>query len=314
MASGARLVLGVAALMTASAAGAALGSQGDRSARSEAVPLPEDPRRIVSANLPSDEVLLALGVTDRIVALSAFADDPAISNVREDSTGVAARVRGDAETILALDPDLVLAFPFGQAETEALLRQGGIPLVHVPGAMSLEDVRTNIRTIASAVGRAADGERLIDGMDVTLKRVARATEGAQRPRVLLWHAMGTTAGAGTVFDEVLSIAGGTNVAAEAGLEGNPTMPVELALAADPEVIFVVDYRGDARERRVAPRELLGSDDLFGHVSAVREGRVHALTPRFALSTTHHVARAAVEMASILHPDRVAPQPLQKAAP
>ena len=302
-----RLGLGVSLLVGASVAAAAAvpeGSRLERAAEGARVSLPASPERIVSTNLTSDEILLALAPPARIAALSRFADSGEVSNVASEARAVPGRVYGDAEQILAHRPDLVLAFPFGQIETEALLRMAGVPVVHVPGVTSVADIRANVRTVAAAVGAGASAEALIRRMDAELADVRRRVVGVDRPRVLFYHQGGFTAGRDTLFDELLGVAGGTNVAAQAGMRGTTAVPVERVLALDPDVLFVVDYRADAAARDVVPARGLSAQPAFAHLSAVRSGRVYALAPATALSTSHHAVRAARVMARQLHPTRV----------
>lgn len=294
----------VAALMGASALAA--GAVAPRSSADEPGPgpaPPAQPERMVSTNLPTDEILLALVSPARIEAVSYFADHAAISNVRREARSVPHRVRGAAEPILALQPDLVFAFPFGQGDTETLLRQAGVPVVHVPGADRLEDIRTNVRRIGDLVGEPERAEALVDGMNRTLAAVRSRVRGAPRPRALLWHVTGTTAGADTLFDDLVRVAGGANAAAEAGIAGLATLPLERVLAIDPDVVFVLDFRADGRAREVAAAEGIARDSRWQAVRAVRNGRLHVLPAHHAYASSHHAAKAAVDMARLLHPGR-----------
>ena len=270
--------------------------------------IPAEPRRIVSLISVSDEVLVSLDLSDRIIALSRLADDEAVSNVRARARSVPHRVRAIAEEILPLRPDLIFLSPFNRPEMQALLRQASIPTLTLRPAAGLDDIRANIRTIGQATLRSSQAESMIRRMDQTLDYVQRRVAGAQRPRVLFYESSGRTAGQGTTFDEILQIAGGQNVATELGLERNAAISLESALAANPEVILTLDYRADGRER--APLGLGGPDDArlnarspWHHTRAVRTERVYALDPRGVLSTSHYIARSALEIGRALHPTR-----------
>lgn len=277
-------------------------ARGTGGAHTEA-PLPATPRRIVSTNLPTDEVLLALLPPERILAVSHFADDARISNVTDAARHVPHRVRGTAEPILALAPDLVFAFPYGQADVQTLLRRAQVPLAHVPGADDLQGVRANIRRIGAVVGAPERAEALVTRMDRALDEVRQRTAGAPRPRVLLWYTGGTTSGPGTLIDEVLRVAGGRNAAAEAGIQGVASLPLERALALDPDVLFVLDFRADARARDLGDRPELVEHPVWRSLDAVHLGRVHILPSHHAYASSHHVAGAAEDMARRLHPER-----------
>ncbi len=292
---------GVAALLgLAMAGGAATG--GSASARAPTTPR-RHPSRIVSITLPTDEVLLALVPPARIVAVTHFADDPAVSNVTGPARAVRRRVAGEAEAILALRPDLVLTGAFVRPDTGALLARTHVPVVGTKAPASLDDVRAAIRTVGRAVDQSLAAEGLVAQMDATLDAVRRHVLGASRPRVLLLNEGGFTAGSDTVFDDLVRVAGGRNAAAEAGIRHHQVLPLEQALALDTDVIFTTHYRADARTRTVVPEPSLARDPAWRNARAVREGRVYHLPERHVLSTSQHVAQAAVDIARILHADR-----------
>lgn len=302
--SSAGLVAVVAALLGTSAVAAlAAAPRSSDAAPGEGPPVPAHPDRIVSTNLPADEILLELVGPERIAALSRYADHPAISNVRARARTVPHRVLGLAEPILALHPDLVLAFPYGQKDVQALLRQAGVPVVPVPGATSVRDVASNVRRIGRMVGETERAEALVTRMERTLARVRDRVRGAHPPRALLWHVTGTTAGAHTLFDDLLRAAGGRNAARELGIEGLATLPLEQLLALDPDVVFVIDFRADARAREVGGTPRAARDPRWRTLSAARSGRIHVLPAQHAYTSSHHAVKAAQDMARLLHPDR-----------
>ncbi len=270
----------------------------------EPLPAPgERPARVVSATLSTDEILLALLEPSELHAVTHFALDPGVSNVARRAREVARVVTGDPEQVVALAPDVVFADPVGKPESRELLRRVGVPVLTVPGCHTLDDVRRNVRWVGAWVGAEERAEALVARMDRTVEDVARRVEGASPPRVLLYNRGGFTAGAGTLFDELVRLAGGRNAAAEAGIVGHATLPVERALALDPDVVLTTDYRADGRARDVFERAPLADDPVWREARAVRGGRVWALDQRHVLSTSHHVAEAAPEIARLLHPER-----------
>lgn len=303
--SGVRLAAGVLALVTAGVVSGTLGDPGPPPPPVATAPasLPRPASRIVSTNLQSDEILLALLPPERLLAVSDFATDPEVSNVAEPARRVPHRVRAFAEPILALDPGLVVMFPFSRPESQALLREAGVPIVHLPSADGVGDVREHVRGLGELVGEPRRAEALVAQMDRRLDEVARRVRGAVRPRVLLYNRSGYTLGAGTPFDELVTIAGGRNAAAAAGMRGNAPLPIARALALDPDAIVVLSYRADARRRDVVPSPSLLEHPAWRTARAVRDGRVIEISPRLLLTTSHHVAATAEALARRLHPER-----------
>lgn len=265
------------------------------------------PTQIVSATLGADEMLLALlgpEAVGQLAALSTFADDPAASNVLTEARNVEGRVHGDAERILALDPDLIVAGPYTRPEAMALLGRSRVPVLTITSATSIRGVEDNLRTIGGVLGREARATAVIADMRETLRRVRAATRDLDRPRVLLYNRGGYTPGAGTLFDELLDVAGADNAARELGMEGHGIIGDERLLALDPDVILVVEYVADGRGREVVPLPTFADAPVFESLSAVRGGAVHRIAPQRVLSESHHVADGAVELARLLHPGAI----------
>ena len=112
-----------------------------------------------------------------------------------------------------------------------------------------------------------------------------------------------TAGKDTLFDELLTAAGGRNVAAEAGFSGHVPLSFEQVLSLDPDVLLYCGYRADARARSLAEIASLAQHPALAHLSAVRNGKVLTVPPRILMTTSHHVVLAARTLAALLHPEK-----------
>lgn len=102
------------------------------------------PQRVVSVNITSDEILLAL-IPERVVAVSVLATDPAVSNVVREATAVPVKLKADAEQILALESDLVIIGAHSihvASQLEAL----GLRVIRIHGFESIEWIEALIRT------------------------------------------------------------------------------------------------------------------------------------------------------------------------
>lgn len=297
-----RLLTGIGVLLALSVTLGAIAAPGPPPAVRPPPP-GERPERIVSATLSTDEILLALLEPGQLLGVTHFALDPAVSNVPARARRVDHAITGEPEQILALEPDVVFADPVGRPETRALLARAGVPLLKVPAVSSLQDIEDNVRWVARFVGEPRRGEALVAQMERTVDDTRERLEGVERPRVLLYNRGGFTAGAGTLFDDILRRAGGRNAAAEAGIAGHASLPVERALELDPDVVLTTDYHADGRARSLAGHPPLADDPVWQGARAVREGRVHGLDGRHVLSTSHHAADAVPDVARLLHPER-----------
>jgi len=260
------------------------------------------PRRIVSTTLETDEILLGLFPPERILAITPFADEAAVSNVVREARRVRHRVKTDPEPILLLRPDVVFVAPFAPPDATALLEEADAGVARVPFTETIDGVRERIRFVGERVCAGARTETLITEFDARLGRVEARLANASRPRVLLWTRGGFTAGAGTLADNLLAAAGARNAAAEAGVQGHTRLDLETALTLDPEIILVNDWTSDARSREVVPPDDPSSDPAWSSITAVRTHRVHRIAPRILLTTSHHVAAAVEALARAIHPE------------
>ncbi len=183
--------------------------------------------RIVSLNLCTDQYLMLLA-PGRAVALSPLARDPALSVVAAQAARVA-WVRPDAEAVLALRPDLVLAGPFGAQTTLAVLARHGVPILRTGLPQDFAAIRGETRRFAAALGASGAGERLIAGMDARLAAIAPHP----RLEVLALEPRGYVPGEGSLEQNVILAAGFTPAPrfGRLGLEAIAAHPPALIVAA-----------------------------------------------------------------------------------
>ncbi|MBR0692886.1 cobalamin-binding protein [Bradyrhizobium lablabi] len=137
------------------------------------------PRRIVCLTEETVETLYLLGEQDRIVGVSGYAVRP--PQVRREKPRVSAFISADIPKILALEPDLVLAFSDLQAAIVADLVRAGVA-AHVFNQRDLAGIFSMIRTLGAIVGAADSAEQLAQGLEQRLAAIA-ATPRPSRPRV-----------------------------------------------------------------------------------------------------------------------------------
>ena len=178
---------------------------------------------VVSLNLCTDQLLVLLA-PEQVTALEPLARDPGLSFVADEAARLPL-VRADAESVLRLRPDLVLAGRYGAQTTVALLRARGVRVAQFDEPASFGQIGAQVMQVASLLGVAERGRRLVARM---MDRLA-----ALRPRTgsaVLWQAGGWTAGPGSLADAVLRAAGLRN----AGTGGR--LGVEALLARHPDLL------------------------------------------------------------------------------
>jgi|GEM_PF-495549 len=138
------------------------------------------PRRIVCLTEETVETLYLLGEQDRIVGVSGYAVRP--PQVRREKPRVSAFISADIPKILALAPDLVLAFSDLQADIVAELIRAGVA-VHVFNQRDLAGILAMIRTLGAMVGATDRAEQLATDLARRLEAIAAMPRPAPRPKV-----------------------------------------------------------------------------------------------------------------------------------
>lgn len=228
------------------------------------------PERIVCLTEETVETLYLLGQEDRIVGVSGYAVRPA--RVRTEKPRVSAFTSADIPKILALDPDLVLAFSDLQADIAADLARAGIA-VHLFNQRDVAGCLAMVRTLGALVGAQDRADALARGYADALARVAAATAGRPRPRVYFeeWDAP-MISGIGWV-SELVGIAGGDDVfpgRARMQAAADRIVTSEAVIAAAPDVILASWCGKKVNVARIRARP------GWAAIPAVRDGRIHEI--------------------------------------
>ena len=192
----------------------------------------------MSLKVCTDELLLDLAPPSHIASVTFLSREKA--SLRQWPQAATIPVNHNmAEEILATHPDLILTDPFIAPSLRPLLAKTGAKIVEVPPAENFDQIRTDVRLVAKAVGGEARGEALIAQMDAKLHDLA-----AHRPAKVLtvaeWGGGGYVPGKGGLVDTLLTVAGARNV--EQGSFGY--YDVESLIAAGPDALVYGDtYAG-----------------------------------------------------------------------
>ncbi len=248
------------------------------------------PRRIVSLNPATTEILFAIGAGDRLVGRSRWDGWPAEA-LRVPAVGDG--IRPNLEATLAARPDLVLLYAGAEnREAARALRAAGVATAAIK-VDRLDDFRRATRLLGRLTGDTARARTVVDSVDATLARVRRAVAGRPRPRVV-WPMFGRpllAVGGGSFQHEVLTIAGGDNVFAD---DPKPAVQVsrEEVLRRGADAMLV----GPTRDAEVR------ADPAWRSLAAVRDGRVLVVDTSVVYRPAVRLGEAAVNLARLLHPE------------
>jgi iron complex transport system substrate-binding protein len=250
--------------------------------------IPQKPVRIISLTPSNDEILCALVDEKRITGLSKYSQDDATSHVADIARRINVFIDRDAEQIISLRPDLILAARYTKLDLRSLISQTGVPIFIATDFRNFDQIEANVRLIGRAVGEEERADAVVAGMRQKLA-AARARLRPDRAglRVLYLAPGNFTAGAGTSIHEILVAAGLKNAVADAGVNGNVKIAAEQMSRMDPDLILI----GSGYERDRGFRSQLESDQQLSTLDAIKHKRIIEVPSRSVLTVSHRVADA-----------------------
>ncbi|CAN5427912.1 ABC transporter substrate-binding protein [soil metagenome] len=203
------------------------------------------PLRFASINLCTDQLLATLADPDQILGLSPYARDPARSWDAVKAKQFA-KLSGDAEEVLMLKPDVVLAGRFTKRATRELLKEKGLRVVEFDPARSLDDVKKQLRQMGTLVGHPDRAVTEIAKLDAAIAR-ARAVAARKPYRVLAVSRRGWVSGGDNLNTSLLAAVGLSNAGGELGLKAGGYASLEAIVSIRPDFLLVADNSGFAED-------------------------------------------------------------------
>jgi len=192
--------------------------------------------RIASINACTDQLLLALADPVQILGLGPYSRDA----TRAWSAAAAhryPRLSGEAEDVLALKPDVVVAGSFTKRATRELLKEQGETVVTFDVAHSLDEVKAQLRKMGEVTQHPDRAETYIAKIDAALAR-ARRFVAKHRYRVLSVSRRGWVAGSRSLISSLVAEIGLTNAAGDLGLKSGGFASLEAIIKLQPDFILV----------------------------------------------------------------------------
>jgi len=257
------------------------------------VTLNTEPQRIISLAPANTEILYALGLGDRVVGVTEYCNYPPEAAEKPKVGGFS---DVDLEQVVGQEPDLVLATSLHTSEVVPALQERGVP-VFVVDPQTVLGVLETIRTIGHITGEDQAAAALTSQMQERINAVQETIKDAPRPRVF-WE-LGPelyTAGPGSFLNDLIVMAGGENVAADAESPW-PQLSLEAIVLKDPAIVVLADHNYGETAETVTQRP------GWWNITAVREGRIVELTDDDIFSRPGpRIVEGLEFLAQAFHPD------------
>lgn len=261
-------------------------------------------QRVLAIGGAVTEIVYALGEEDRLVARDSTSTFPPQA---VDLPDVGYMRALSPEGVLSVKPDLILARAnSGPAEAIEVLQAAQVRWVTVPDDFTPEGIDANIRIVADALGVPDKGDALRQRLAEDLSAARTATAGIDAPkRVLFVLSMRDdrimASGTGTAAHGIIELAGADNVIGD--FQGYKQLADEAVISADPDVILMMEGRGEARDHATPNARIIGHPAL-GATKAAREGAIIRMDGLYLLGFGPRTGEAARELAKAIYGDQL----------
>ena len=270
------------------------------------VHLDHRPQRIISLTAFTDDILLDMVDHRRLIGVTNFSEDPALSNVVEKIADIPNKLAMNVEVILSLRPDLIFVANWSESDIVAQIRDAGVPVFLIATGLSIPAIQEKIRIVARLVDATDEAEVMIQQMDERLSAVRSKVSDlseAQRRTVMDYATWGSAQGAGSSWDEVIRRAGLINAAGEftADAWGQVPLSKESILELDPDLLILPGWvYGDPGGAEAFYRQTLEDPALQG-LTAIREGRVFQMPEGLKAATSQYIVDAVEYLGRLAYP-------------
>jgi iron complex transport system substrate-binding protein len=252
----------------------------------------EQPKRMVSLSPSNTEILYALGLEDRLMAVSEYSDYPPEAKQKPRIGGFQSP---DIEQIVSLQPDIVFA---GSLHTRAVqaLTAAGVP-VAVVEPRTMQEVLDAITLVGEVTGEQTAAERVTAGLAAKLTTIRDLVAEQPKQRVFLevWDEPFMTIGAKSYLSDIVTQAGGINVAGDKPTD-YMTSDFEYLYSLDPDIYIAVNHIGLGRTLKMS------SHPWMQNLRAVRSGQVHYVPDDILSRPGPRSFEGLVVLTKILHPE------------
>ncbi len=250
------------------------------------------PRRIACLQPSATVILAQVGELDRVVACTKYCADVVPEILRSSRIILADSWTADAEQILAVHPDLVIAsVPYQEKAVIEILKAGARFMGLAP--KTLADIYMDIALIAGSVGASEKGTAIIEGMKKRIEEVRSQTSGLPRLKVFCEEWGKPLIASQAWVAELVAAAGGE-------FQGVPGQQVsaEEVMRMDPDVLIAAWCGAGDR----VPLEKIVADRGWQNSLAVRSSRVYCIRDEFLNTPAPTLLQGLDALASAIHPE------------
>ena len=263
----------------------------------------KSPQRIITLAPSITEMAFALGLDDKVIAVTNYCDYPAKVNLLPKVGGY---INPNIEAIVALQPDLVIVIA-SQVRTIKQFQQLNIPTLAVYNS-NLEDIKTSIKMIGDATQHQDQAQNLLTEIEHKITNIHNEIIDYPHPKVMITmgHSMNSKqvkiiyiAGQHDFYNDLITLAGGQNAYQGQHLK-IPSLSIEGIMQLNPEVIIDIFPEADDHNTNIIQAKQRWMN--LNHVNAVKNNRVYIIEENYATIPGPRIFKLLDKLARLIHPE------------
>ena len=271
------------------------------------ITVPENVETIISMAPSTTQILIDLGLGDKIIACDTYSFESYAADLKADIPQFD-MMTPDQEKIVSLNADVVFTTGMSASHGEdvfASVKEAGICVCDIPSSASIADIKEDILFIGDIVSKNDEAKKIVASMDDTISKIKDAAKNISddQKKTVLFELFTPsadsptiyTAGSGTYVTEMIELIGAENVAGKEK-DNWPALTEEAAVAMNPQVILTADMYTDD-----VINVLLGMSG-WENVTAIKDKAVYQIDNDTVNRPNHHVVSAMIEMAKDIYPE------------
>ncbi|MEI0799347.1 ABC transporter substrate-binding protein [Brachyspira intermedia] len=262
--------------------------------------LPEKIENIACLSPAVTDVILALGLADKIIAFDSTSKEILqTNNIDVSNIAVFDMLNPDSEKMIAMKPDIVFVNTFsvfsGKNSLDSI-KASDICIVVIPNSDTIKSIEDDITFLGNVLNKSGEASNIINVMDKNIENIRAIGESIQNKKKVYFEIAALpnlySFGTNVYLDDMINIIGASNIFSDKN--SWITTTEENVLFANPDIIFTSVHYIDN------PTEEILSRASWQNINALKNKDVYYITS--GSLPTHNIVNALIMMAKYAYPD------------
>jgi len=260
--------------------------------------VPDSIEKIIVASPQITEMLVAIGLGDKIAAIDAYS--VGLEGIKTELP-IFDLMSPDNERILEIEPDIIFATTMIQADgLEPLyaIKQAGICVVYLPTPDDIKGIKESILFVGAVTKNDEKANEMVSAMEAEIAKIAEIGATVTEKKSVYFEISAApymySLGTGVYLNEMIELTGAVNIFADKN--GWLAVDTEMLFNGNPDVILTnVNYLEDPIG------EILAREN-WGSITAVQNGEVYQISNNPSSLANQNIVIALKEIAKAVYPD------------